>query len=186
MSIESILNLITSQHRDKPNFVSWISLPLNLIDSVNNVDITNSLDLDSAIGVQLDILGAIIGVKRELDFQPTGGESPILDDATYRLALKAKIVKNQWDGTIEQLYASWGEIFPNIDLIIKDNQDMSVVMIVVGMAISLEQDLVRNGYVMPKPEGVSVSYEFGDIMYETTYFGNIFHEGTFETISQLI
>jgi hypothetical protein len=186
MSIESALNIITSQHRDKPKYVSWISASLSLIDSINAVNITSAFDLDNAIGVQLDTLGAIVGVNRALDFQPTGGDSPVLDDATYRLVLKAKIIRNQWDGTVEQLYANWKEIFPDVDLIIKDNQDMSIVMLVIGMAISIEQDLVKNGYVMPKPEGVSVAYEFGDVMYETTYFGNIFHEGTFETISQLI
>lgn len=186
MSIDKALNLITSQHRDKPKFVSWVSVPLSMIDNMDTAEILEAFDLDKAIGVQLDELGKIIGVGRILGFQPASGESPVMDDTTYRLALKARIIQNQWDGTVEQLHRNWNAVFPLVDLIVKDKQDMSMEMLVLGMAVSIEQDLIREGYIIPKPQGVSVSYEFGDIVDSEVFLGIAVQEGVFETVYQLV
>jgi hypothetical protein len=184
--IDKYLDLITSQHRDKPKFIAWLTAPLEILDDIARVDISTAFDLDNAVGAQQDVLGTIIGRKRILNFQPSDGSTPALDDETYKLALKAKIAQNQWDGTTEDMLAIWRSLFPDIDLYMVDNQDMSIKASIIGMSASIEQDLVNKGYILPKPQGVSVTYEFGDIDNLNIYFGMVFHEGTFETITQVV
>jgi len=169
------LNLITSQHQNKPKFIAWLEANLNTLD--NGATLAGSLDtyfdLDTAVGAQLDILGDIVGVKRTVDFQPTSyysttvmgtavliEPSPILSDNYYRLVIRAKILKNMWDGTTQGIYDMWNMLFDDSYIIIKDNQDMSMTVIIMGLSSSLQKDLVANGYIIPKPQGVKVNYSY--------------------------
>ena len=162
--IQRYLNLITSEHGDKPRLIAWLTASLSIIDDILNlVDSMNThFNLETAVGLQLDILGGVIGRSRALDFQPTDGSSSVLDDDYYRLILQTKIAQNQWDGTIEQIYAIWYTIFENVYLILKDNQNMSMDALILGISSDLEKDLVTNGYIVPKPEGVKVNYAYSE------------------------
>lgn len=163
--IEYYMNLVTSQYRDSPNFLTWLQSNLLKFDDETNIidQMTAFFDIDSAVGAQLDILGQIIGQVRQVNFQPTDGSSPILDDTNYRVLLKAKIVKNQWKGQIEGLSAIWKVLFPDGDIIITDNQDMTMNVIIAGNTSLTTRDLVRNGYIVPKPEGVGINYFFSEV-----------------------
>lgn len=186
MGVEKYIDLVTSQHKVQPNFIEWLSAPLNIMqDGIDNSnDIVNAFDIDTSIGVQLDVLGDIVGCSRQVDFQPTDGSSPVLDDYNYRMILKAKIAKNQWDGTTPDIYDIWNDIFPNYNLFIADNQDMTMTAKVIGITSILQQNLVQNGYVVPKPSGVNVNYQFADISNSNVYIGIVVHEGSFETVRQ--
>ena len=154
------LNLIPSQYRLQPKFMKWLEAGIQKLQDSNSTaqEIISNFDLDTATGVQLDIIGKLIGRSRQLDFQPRAEVSSILDDTYYRLLLKAKIVWNQWKGTLPEFYTAWQEIFPNGNLLILDNQDMSMDVIVSGDFSVLEKDLIYNGLVVPKPEGVRINY----------------------------
>jgi len=56
--ITRYLNLVTSQHQNKPKFMAWLSNPLRILD--DTAILANSFysyfDIDRAIGAQLDIL----------------------------------------------------------------------------------------------------------------------------------
>lgn len=160
MPIESYVASITSEHIDKPNFIAWLSSNLNKIDGAYTVlkGMDSNFDIDDAIGIQLDTLGTIIGRNRTLHFQPISGASPTLDDETYRLVLKAKIAMNNWDGTIPKIYEIWDNIFTDIQLKIQDNQNMSFNAYILGFVTEIRQDLIQQGYIVPKPEGVKVNY----------------------------
>lgn len=160
MAIDKYLDNITSQHRDKPKFIAWLSSSLNIIDHayIMTKNMDNDFDLDNAIGKQLDILGQIIGRKRTLTFQPLNGHNPVLDDETYKLVLKAKVAMNMWDGKIESAYEIWNNIFDDIGLQLQDNQDMSLTAYVTGYVNQIRQDLIQHGYIVPKPEGVRINY----------------------------
>jgi hypothetical protein len=163
MAIDSYLNNITSQHRDKPKFIAWLSAHLNIIDDIYNVlkEMDNAFDIDNAIGKQLDTLGIIIGRERTLTFQPLNGFNPVLTDDYYRLVLKAKIAFNMWDGTIPSMYEIWNNIYGSdndLSLQIKDNQDMSFNAYIAGYTDQIQQDLIQHGYIIPKPQGVRVNY----------------------------
>jgi hypothetical protein len=159
MAIEQYLNDITSQHRDKPKFIGWLSANLNILDDIYNCldSFTTAFDIDKAIGIQQDIIGKSIGSNRILDVQPVG-MSPVLDDGTYRLLQKAKIAQNNWDSTVPQIYELWNNMFDDLGLQVIDNQDMSMTAVVTGYVNQENQALIANNYIVPKPSGVSINY----------------------------
>lgn len=162
--IQRYLNLVTSEHRTKPKFNAWLAAGLEKVDGATTVlkGMDADFDIDNAIGAQLDTAGVIVGVDRVLTFQPSDGSSPYLDDDTYRLIARAKIAQNQWNGTIQGLYDLWNNIFPDLFISILDIQDMSMNVLVIGATTTLQQELVINGYIIPKPMGVSINYSFSN------------------------
>lgn len=155
MENKKYLDLIVPEHR-KPKLLQWLNCLLEKIEEIEECaeSISDCFDLDTAQGKQLDKLGELIGRQRELTFQPEKNVSSILEDDIYRTVLRAKIGINHWDGTIPSIYELWKNLFPDYKLHIKDNQDMSMEAIVLGDLKNLEKELVHNGYIVPRPEGV--------------------------------
>ena len=157
--ISEYRKLLTSEYKNSPRLKEWLLWLLNDgTDYATFVDVfVKAFDLDVAVGQQLDIIGRYVGVSRMLNFQPSGGESPLLNDDTYRFLIKATIVKNTWKGNVEDLYSAWKILFPKIPLFqIQDLQDMTFNVIIGGDFSALEMELITNGYIVPKPEGVRV------------------------------
>lgn len=129
--------LITSEHRDQPRFLALVSaLVQPLADITALIDgLPQAFDLDTAIGAQLDVVGQWVGRTRNLKtpitgvffsldtagvgfdqgiwwspYTPTTGIE-VLPDDQYRLILRARIMNNQWDGSLEQAYAIIDSIF---------------------------------------------------------------------------
>lgn len=162
-SLGYYLNLIASQYKLSSNFVKWMTLAFQPLDDLSSclAFMASNFDIDYAMGAQLDILGQIIGVSRTLGFQPRNNISPILDDVTYRLLLKARIAWNHWNGRTVSLYPIWKILFGSGNIIINDNQNMTATIIVTGTFTSIIQDLITNGLIVPRPEGVQYTYSFG-------------------------
>jgi hypothetical protein len=148
-----------------PKLNALLYMLLKKFDDVSQclVKMDTSMDLDIAIGAQLDMLGATAGALRTVGFQPSNGVSPVLDDTTYRLYIKAKIAQNQWDGTRTLIYALWRLLFPSGQIIIADNQNMTATIFLSGSFTSIVQDLITNGYIVPRPEGVLYEYTFASL-----------------------
>jgi len=91
--IEFYTRLLTSQYQTSPKLISFLEVLLQKLEDISDLaDVLDSaFDLDTAEGVQLDILGQIVGVGRQVNFQPRFGLSPILNDSDYRILLKATI-----------------------------------------------------------------------------------------------
>ena len=161
-NINEYLNLITSEHREKPKFLAFLTLLLTPIINLQilNHEMMSMLNLDTSTGDQLDKIGEILGLPRQVDFQPTDDSSPILNDDYYRLILKAKVAKNQWDGTKKGLYDLWVNLFPENPVLIVDRQNMTATVAVVGLVDQLSRDLISHGYIVPKPVGVRYEYGF--------------------------
>jgi len=117
---------------------------------------------DGTMSPALDILGIIVGLPRIVKFVPTGGVSPIMDDETYRLALKAKMAINHWDGKIGSLQGIWKTLFPEGIVEIIDNQDMTMEITTTGTFTSMIMDLIDNGYIVPIPQAVGYNLEVPD------------------------
>lgn len=162
MDLQDYLNLIPSQHRDKSKYIAFLTLLLTPFINVSkiNEEIKLLLNLDTATGTILDMIGKILVLPRLVNFQPSDGSSPILDDDHYRLILKAKVAKNQWKGTMDDLYNMWDNLFPNNPLLLVDRQNMTASVVVVGLNSTLERELITNGYIVPKPAGVRYDYGF--------------------------
>lgn len=186
MTTSDYTALVTSQHRDKPKFMAMIESDVSAYVEIDNIllNIPNLYDIDTAIGSALDVIGQWVGASRNIstpltnvyftwdgtaligwdsgtwrgDFDPSTGLTSLPDDS-YRKYIKAKIAANTWDGTIEDAYRVWLEIFVNSAIIIQDNQDMSMVIGVAGEKLgAVDQALLTGGYLALKPMGVNVSY----------------------------
>jgi len=186
MTNEDYLNLITSEHRGKEKFEATVVAGVSPFSKLQAVmlGLPADFDIDSAVGVQLDAVGAWIGRSRRIDtplvgvyftwddlasdgwesgiwkgpFDPDSGLVDLPDDS-YRVLLKAKIAANSWDGTIPGAYAIWATVFTNSQLVIQDNQDMSMVVGIAGQPLSIvDQALLTNGYIPLKPEGARIQY----------------------------
>jgi hypothetical protein len=159
------LNLFTSQYKLSPNLQKWAQLAFQPIDDLSTclTQYTAAFDPDYAIGVQLDTIGTLIGTSRVVGFQPSDGVSPVLDDNTYRVLLKARIAWNQWNGKTASLYPIWKSLFSSGNLVLHDNQDMTATIILSGTFTSIIQDLITNGLIVPRPEGVEYTYTFATL-----------------------
>lgn len=159
--------LLTHQYISpaSPKLNALLYVLLKKLDDVSQclVSMDTGLDLDAAIGEQLDMLGSTVGASRTVGFQPTGGVSPVLDDSTYRIYIKARIAQNQWDGTKVSLYPIWRQLFPSGSIIIIDNQNMSATITLTGAFTTITKDLIANGYIIPRPEGVEYQFIFGTL-----------------------
>lgn len=187
-TIEYYQSLVTSEHQNSPKYMAWLGAmiePLTVIQSVIE-NLINDFDLDVAIGKQLDIVGKWVGISRRLhealigvyfswdDTADLGWDSGVwqgsddpdsglilLPDDIYRALIRAKIVANQWDGSIPGLYKIWDTVFADVPnsptLIIVDNQDMSMDYIFAVAPLSIvEQQLAMTGQYYIKPEGVRI------------------------------
>lgn len=165
----SYTDLVTSEFEKSTKFMSYLETFLDMLSpSVNNLKSFNELFvLDNLIGDRLDVVGSLIGIGRELPIDDSNIPS-ILSDQTYRLVLKAKILKNHWDGTYEGLMKIMNYLFPGVPISIIDNQDMSYSIVIISTEIDDEiYSLITNGYIFPKPAGVRVNY----LVYENVAFG---------------
>jgi hypothetical protein len=156
------LGLLASQYANSPKLNKMLYVLLKKFDDVSQclVQMQTAFDLDTAVGVQLDRLGESAGASRTVPFQPSNSVSPVLDDATYRIYIKAKIGQNKWDGTIDSLYTLWQRLFPGGKITIADQQNMTAEIFLAGSFTSILQDLITYGMIIPRPEGVLYDYVF--------------------------
>ena len=155
MPVLPYLNLITSQHREQPNYIAFLTQLLERYEEGYQLALgmDQRFDLDTAVGDQLDAVGRMAGVSRYLD-------DWALADEEYRVQIKAAIVKNAWNGQVYTIYDLWETIFPHLELLIQDNQDMSMTVYIVGEATNAEKSMILSGYVIPKPNTVRIKYQF--------------------------
>lgn len=158
----SYLNLITSEHRDKPKYIAMLTGIFDqFVNNANVMDsIKNGLDPDIAIGKQLDILGEYIGQSRQLTVNVDGLES-VLSDEDYRFLLKARIAQGFWDGTVEGVYSIWNSLFSDVAFVLVDNQDMSCSFNISPEGLTpIQVQMIIMNMIIPKPVGVKYNYEF--------------------------
>lgn len=184
-TVNDYLNLITSEHRDKPKFIAMITAFTEVLVRIQ--DVQNSMitlfDVDVAVGAQLDVIGEWVGISRNISIPIAsvyfswdgtnpyvgwdygvwqGASDPTtittLPDDSYRVLIRAKIAANHWDGTTNGAYLVWESTFPKLNILIQDHQNMSYDLIVVGGVLdALTQALLTGGYIPLKPEGVRVN-----------------------------
>lgn len=152
------VDLITSYHASKPLFVQHVDLSTRpLVDAASTMaGMTAAFDIDTAVGVQLDIIGEWVGSSRvvsepitgvyfSFDTDGLGFEQGVwqgpydpdsgftkLSDEVYRVILKAKIAINNWDGTNDSLPDILNTALTGSGLAMQiiDNQDMTISVIV--------------------------------------------------------
>lgn len=185
--ITDYLNLITSEHRDKPKYVAMLSALIQGLADVKAVaqSLPQQFDLDTAVGVQLDAVGQWIGRTRILrvpiadvyfswDTDAVGWDQGVwyqtgdptdnivsLPDEQYRTLLRAVAAANAWDGTIPNAYRVWSILFQGTGygIVIIDNQNMSMDLGLYGqLPDALTIALLESGYLDLRPEGVRIAH----------------------------
>jgi hypothetical protein len=164
-------DLITSQHRGRPKYMATVTELLRHSDDIyaTAVYLDEEFDLDLAIGAQEDVLGILVGASRDLDFQPQTQATATLNDEDYRILLKAKVAKNLWKGGIDDLQRIWRTLFDQ-DIVIIDNQDMSIEVQIRNVPSSVVQEMIARGMIVPKPQSVRINYNFVRDLDSALYF----------------
>jgi len=175
MAINEYLDLLTSQYRTKPKLTQWLSKKLEKVDDSIYVlkSMNDAFDVDKAIGKQQDILGSVVGASRNLPFNPASSSTSVLEDEDFRTATKAKISRNNWDGTIPGMYDVWNASFPNANLQIVDNQDMTMQATINGPISNVAREMITAGLIIPKPTGVKLTIIESTEISEGAFIGMI-------------
>lgn len=154
------LKLITSEYAEQPNFNAYVSAFLNSIQSASEciASFDQIFNLENAVGDQLDQLGQLVGLTRELPIVDPDIPA-VLDDEYFRIVIQARIRANFWDGTIGQLNELISATFPDAAFNIIDGQDMTMQITMINPTASMQLiALMFNGYIIPKPSGVKTNF----------------------------
>jgi hypothetical protein len=93
--------------------------------------------------------------------------SAVLDDVHYNLLLQAKVLFNQFNGYYQGAYSvlwqAWQQLFPGGRIYITDNQNMTATLFLVGAFDSITQQLITNGLIVPRCQGVQFTYSFATL-----------------------
>lgn len=195
----NIPDRIYAQYRDKPKAVDWYQIARTLGGSIEDAAeaVRKSYDIDNASGEQLTVLGRIVVVPRSFvgsmpmdpglfdltDGDEFGDDEAMfsaltidqdgqLSDELYRLVIKAKIVRNNGDATIENILDGMNFLLPKADVLrVTDGEDMSFSIEFYGQITNLERFALLNAGLVPKPQAVRFNgflegfemVEFGDV-----------------------
>jgi hypothetical protein len=164
MTLGDYLALIPPFNANKPRFINMLaSLLQPIIDAQDMLAaMLADFDLDTAVGVQLDIVGQWIGRTRYLQvpiagvyftfhaagdavlrdgfnqgiwlgpYDPTTGIIAMPDD-TYRKILKLQAIANEWDGTVPSIQAAFNAVYPGV--VVQDMGDTSGGLMVMDVLI---------------------------------------------------
>lgn len=195
----NIPDRIYAQYRDKPKAVDWYAIARKLGGSLEDAAeaVRKSYDIDNVLGEQLNVIGRIVVASRSFvgsipmnpglfdltDGDEFGDDEAMfsaltidqdgqLSDELYRLVIKAKIVKNNGDATIENILDGMNFILPKAEVFrVTDGEDMSLSIEFYGQITNLERFALLNVGLVPKPQSVRFNgflegfgmVEFGDI-----------------------
>lgn len=183
-------NLLIVQYSDKPKASAMISAIVSRFKNISDVieEFESAFDLDSAIGSQLDIIGKIVGISRNVEgvipkifFGFDGnvnargfGLAPFyttdqaqytdtqLSDSDYRFFIRIKIAKNHVKATMSDDNGS------NLNAVILsmfegyaymvDNKDMTVTIYIENSPKSYLLPYAISLDLIPLPQAVEVKY----------------------------
>jgi hypothetical protein len=177
MTTQDIINyysgLLILQYFTKPKAIATIQAIVGpvIMDQLP-IAVQNAYDLNSAVGVQLDVLGKYAGVSRE-GYIFSG--PVVLGDADFRTLIKLAIVQNNGGSSLADIQKLISIYFPGT-LLIFDFKDMRIGYFFDSSVGSdtLAQFIVKQG-LLPKPMGV----QLGTVVYAAN-INNFFGFRTYE------
>jgi hypothetical protein len=169
---------ITSEHQ-KPNFMAIVNGITQSFDDIEQLSL--DLNINTATGYMLDILGGWIGQSRGLQvpiqLSPTQWDTllysgwdtgvwyneydalttiSLLDDVDYRFLLILKIAQNHFDGTATTTYNILNLL--GVNAVVVDNQNMSCAITFIGNLSLIQQAIISQKIVNLAPFGVLIQY----------------------------
>ena len=153
VNISEIVNLykqlLIVQYADKPKAQATIELYINelLADGIY-WEVNDAYNIDTAVGVQLDILGKYIGLTRDYN-------GLLLSDDDYRFLLLLKIAKNYTNHSTYEIATDLFRLFDD-EVIMIDNFNMSISYFA-SPTLLATAIIARNKKCLPKPAGVNIN-----------------------------
>lgn len=154
--IDYYKDLLILQYRGKQNAEAHISLLADIFSmDLLPLELLNSFDLDSAEGVQLDILAKYFGVNRT--GRILNGQIVTLDDNDLRELMRLIQITNYTNATLYEMKNLLYQNFGN-NIILVDYLDMRIGYVIYPSIGSSElgQFIVANN-LLPSPMGVLTS-----------------------------
>jgi hypothetical protein len=172
--VTQYVELITSEHNQRPNFVALISTICQASVDQQNLLLSfpQLFDVDTAAGDQLDKIGEWAGVSRNLKQEVMG--ISVLPDDSYRVLVKLFIAQNQWKGTVPDMYVIWNTLFgaQGFQILVQDYQDMSMAIVFINPpADVLTLAILTQGYFLMRPAGVFIIGFFKPSLPDGPVFG---------------
>lgn len=99
---------------------------------------------------------AVCGHRRAYCKAPSWAAAKVESDRIYRMLLRAKIIQNTKDCTIEDIETTLAKIVSSSRIIVEDFQDMSFRVIFVGTLTEEEKRVIDKFQIIPKPSGVKL------------------------------
>ena len=148
MAVEEMMSLLAPFVRSLPRFTALAEAVLRQAAGLQAVipELESAFSLDAAMGCQLDQIGEMFGLSR--DMMKTGSGA---SDAAFRSFLKAKLALWRWNGRSETAGAAIREAFPENTVRMKDNGNGSVTV------IGAETLPAQAESVLPVPAGIRIS-----------------------------
>lgn len=206
-TLSDYLSLVPSWNADKPKFMNTLAALLQpFVDTQALLDTyRREYDIDTAVGVQLDVVGQWVGRTRYINspimnvfFSFDNGGGPrtgfdqgiwagaydatygitALDDDTYRALLKLQAIANHWDGTLDQIALPMASLFPGI--VIQDKGDtptglMAMDVLIPGPLLSSLLLAILQQDFPVKPSGVHVNFIETTVSTQPIFAFNVGH-----------
>lgn len=183
--VSKALSRIYWQYRNSPTMRAWLEILPGIAQEQIELplqQICQLLDIDTAEGEQLDIIGRIAGIQERprirsdalrvfaykgtigaqaydsAPYRAPGTELPtiLLPDYLYRVFIKAKIMRNNGQATLDEVKAAIDFIF-DVDSTVIDAQDMSLATVWTEGAIPANLLLLVQEFdIIPRPQGVKI------------------------------
>ena len=187
LPIFNYINTIISQYANSPILFQLIENINTYLDQTENIDnfLDMLWDIDTAQGIGLDIWGRIVGVSRiipvvsggYLSFAGTNtngefGQAPFysgqtltsnyaLSDDSFRTLILAKASANISNCSVPSLNQLLLTLFPNHGkCYVIDGENMTMTYKFLFSLSPVEQSIVSNSGVLPRPSGVKVIYSY--------------------------
>lgn len=187
-----------SQYRNKPKFMAWLKIAHEMGgDIVSAAEaVRNSYDIDSAEGEVLNVIGRIVDIDRSfianiqlgqvyfadddssmcgqdgiMMTQETAESDSSMSDEIFRIAIRAKISKNNGDATIHSILEQFNNLIPNLTYIsVIDGEDMSFSIEFQGDVSDILRWALFNVDLIEKPAGVNFK-GFKELSSDVVLFG---------------
>jgi hypothetical protein len=173
---------IYAQYRGKPKTEAWLDIVPTMIEPLVGTAavVRNMYNIDAMQGEQLNIIGRVVVVPRGflgntllsvsefalLDGAEFGDETAVfsatsidtdmqMSDELYRLAIRAKISKNNSDATIDSILDGVNQLIPHVNAVrLIDPENMTFTIEFYGAISDLERWALIHGKMIAKPQGV--------------------------------
>ena len=143
MRVERYFELLSGFVRGLPRFAGLAEAVIRQAEELMDVvrGIPEGLSVEAAEGVQLDLIGGAMGLRRE--------DAADGSDETFRGYIRAKLALWRWDGSNEGVETVLEEGLPGMGIVIRDRGDLTV-----EVSGEIEGLPGRTEEVLPVPAGV--------------------------------